>query len=352
MRFESPWALLFLLPLAVALYLARRRDSRPALRFSSTAQAAALRPTPRQRLLGLPLVLRVLALLLLVVVVARPQEGRERLVDSSQGVAMEIVVDRSGSMRAEMEYGREKLNRLEVVKRVSREFVTGEGADLPGRPDDLLGLIVFARYADTLCPLTLGHDALTRFIDQVQLVTRQPEDGTAIGDAIALAAARLKTAEETLARRTGKEAADFEIKSKVIILFSDGRNNAGSRTPDEAAALAREWGIKIHTIGVGGDEGILRQFGPLGSFMIRAGEGVDKQTLARVAETTGGLFRMAEDGESLRAIYREIDRLERSEIETIRYLDYRELYKPFLLAALALLALETLLSTTLFRRIP
>lgn len=300
----------------------------------------------------LPLLLRILALLFLTVAIARPQEGREQVRDVSEGIAIEMVVDRSGSMGAEMEFEGERLSRLEVVKRVFEEFAIGKNSDLPGRPNDLIGMISFARYADTVCPLTLAHGALSKFLESVQLVKRRSEDGTAIGDAIALAAARLRTADETLARQLKEGEKTFEIKSKIMILMTDGQNNAGMRPPSEAAALAKKWGIKIYTIGVGGEEGLMRQQGLLGSFLIRTGEGVDRQTLQSVAESTGGIFRMAEDAEALRAIYREIDRLERSRIESVRYLDYRELFQLSLFLALGFLVTEIALSCTLFRRIP
>jgi Ca-activated chloride channel family protein len=241
-----------------------------------------------------------------------------------------------------------------VVKRVFDEFVSGKGGDLPGRPNDLIGMISFARYADTVCPLTLAHGALSQFLENVKLVKRKSEDGTAIGDAVALAAARLRTAEETLARQVKEEKDRFKIKSKIIILLTDGQNNAGERAPSAAAELAQKWGIKIYAIGVGGAEGLIRQHGILGSFLARLGQGsgVDKKTLKDIADKTGGMFRMAEDADSLREIYGEIDKMERSEIESIRYMDYKELFLPFLFAAIAFLVAEIVLSCTVFRKIP
>jgi len=353
MRFEAPWAflLLLLIPLLLLLYY-RTRGRRSALRFSSVAVAKRAPRSWRQRLIGLPLVIRTFILILLVLALARPQEGKERVRDISKGIAIEMVVDRSGSMGAEMEFDGERLNRLEVVKRVFDEFVTGRGGDLPGRPNDMIGMISFARYADTSCPLTLAHGALSEFTKNLHLVKRRQEDGTAIGDAIALAAARLKTAEETILRQTDQETRDFEIKSKIIILLTDGRNNAGKRSPAEAAALAKKWGIKIYTIGVGGDEGVIRQHSLFGSFLVRMGEGVDKKTLESLANTTGGIFRLAEDGDSLRAIYQEIDELEKSEIESVLFLDYQELFPTLVYIGLGLLAMEMILTATVFRKIP
>jgi Ca-activated chloride channel family protein len=351
MRFEAPWAFLILLLIPVVVYLHGRRG-RGSLRFSSTEHARSVKRPLRQRLMGFPLLLRVLALVMMATALARPQEGIEHVRDVNKGIAIEMVVDRSGSMGAEMGIDGEHLTRLEVVKRVFDEFVTGAGGELPGRPNDLIGMVSFARYADTICPLTLAHGALSQFLKNVQLVKRREEDGTAIGDALALAAARLRTAEETLAHQVEEDEKEFEIKSKIIILLTDGQNNAGKRSPEEAAALAQEWGIKIYTIGVGGEEGFMRQHGLFGSFLLRMGEGVDQETLKSIAGTTGGIFRLAEDAGSLRAIYHEIDQMERSEIESVRYLDYRELFQPFLFLALGLLALEVILSATVFRKIP
>jgi len=352
MRFEAPWAFLVLLAIPALVYLLRRPAGRAGLRFSSTGHAGQAGRSMRQRLLVLPLALRILALLLLAVALARPQQGKEQVRDVSKGVAIEAVVDRSGSMGTEMAYKGEKLTRLEVVKRVFKEFVDGNKKDLAGRPNDLIGMVAFARYADTVCPLTLAHGALGRFLENVRLVRRRTEDGTAIGDALALGAARLKTAEETLARQAKMGRKSYKIESKVIILLTDGQNNCGKRSPEQAARLAKEWGIKVYAIGVGGGEAVATIRTPFGDYKVPTGPGVDVQSLRSVAELTGGLCRVAEDADSLRTIYKEIDRLEKSEIESVRYLDYRELFTPFALMGLIVIAAETALSCTAFRRIP
>lgn len=352
MRFETPFAFLLLFAIPVVLYLHGRRGRGTALRFSSTKNAVRAGTSLRQRLAIAPIVLRVVALVLLTLALARPQQGLERVRDASKGIAIEMVVDRSGSMAAEMVYEGERLNRLEVVKRVFHEFVRGNGKELDGRPNDLIGLVSFARYADTICPLTLGHDALNRLLENTQLVQRRNEDGTAIGDAISLAAARLKTAEQNLADQATNPGADYEIKSKVVILLTDGQHNAGEMTPGEAAALAAEWGIKIYTIGVGGGESTTKIQTPFGAYLVPTGSDLDERTLQGIAEATGGVYRRAEDAESLRAIYAEIDELERTEIESVRYMDYRELFMPLVLAALLTLIAEIILLNTWFRRVP
>jgi len=351
MRFASPWALLALALLPLLIWLRQRRSSQAALPFSDLS----LLPSGlswRSQAQGLPFALRLLALALVILGLARPQAGTEKVQETSQGVAIEMVVDRSGSMGAKMAFDGRTMTRLDVVKRVFTEFVTGNGADLPGRPSDLIGMITFARYADTVCPLTLAHGALASFLDTIHLVPQDhPENRTAIGDAVALAAARLQTAEETMARQTGGQASAYTIKSKVIILLTDGQNNTGRHSPDEAAALAKQWGIKVYTVGVGGDD-VVKVQTLLGTRMVRTGEGVDRDTLAKLAESTGGVFRLADDAKALRAVYQEIDQLEKSEIESLRYVDYQEYFSYLVLAALGLLALEVVLSCTVLRRLP
>ena len=359
MSFETPWAFLLLLILPVIIYRYFTRSAlglrTGKLLFPSARHAAGAGISLRSRLAHLPYVLRLMALILLIIALARPLAGMEKIYDISKGIAIEVVIDRSSSMKAEMIFAGEQLNRLEVAKRVFLEFVQGSQGDLAGRPNDLIGLITFARYADTACPLTLAHGALASFVEPIELVNRKPEDGTAIGDALALAAARLQKAEETITQQSllaDSKEPSYEIKSKIIILLTDGEQNAGKRTAQEAAELAKEWSIKIYTIGIGGQESLVRIPTLFGTQVIQRGPGVDKQTLAALAQTTGGIFRMAEDGDALRAVYSEIDKLEKSEIESIRYMDYTERFTPFALGTLILLALEILLRTTYFRRIP
>lgn len=359
MTFATPWAflLLLILPVIIYRYFSRSRlgSRNGKLLFPSTASAAESGSSLRTRLLHLPFALRIITLLLLIIALARPLEGTEKIYDISKGVAIEVVIDRSSSMSAEMIFAGQQLDRLEVAKRVLLEFVQGNKKELAGRPNDLIGLITFARYADTACPLTLAHGALASFVEPIALVNRKQEDGTAIGDALALAAARLQKAEQTIKQQTVTDetsAPSYEIKSKIIILLTDGEQTAGKRTPREAADLAKKWGIKIYAIGIGGQESLLRVPTLFGTQVIKRGPGVDKETLTTLARETGGLFRMAEDGDSLRSIYAEIDALEKSEIESIRYVDYRERFTPFALAALVLLVLEILLQTTWLRRVP
>lgn len=354
MRFAAPQAFLLLplLPLVAWFYLRRGRTA--TVRFSSLRRVGTLGRSVRLWARPLLLVLRLAALALLIVAIARPQTSRSETRVSTEGIALEMVVDRSSSMRAEMDFEGERLNRLEVVKRVFTEFVVGNGDDLPGRPHDLIGMIAFARFADTAAPLVRAHDALVQFVRGTKIVQLRAEDGTAIGDALALAAARLKRAEEDIARWAESGNGDaFTIKSKAIILLTDGRNNAGEMTPGQAAALARDWGIKIYAIGIGGGEEFITVQTPLGAVRVPAvGLGLDEATLRTVAEVSGGRYFVAADGDALRNVYREIDRLEKTEIETLELAQHDEAFLPYALAAGLLLLAEIVLSNTWLRRAP
>jgi len=354
MRFGSPFYLLLLLLLPLIWWLrAVLAGTQAGLRFSSVSHAKHSGRSLRQRLGFLPMLLRLLALVTLVVALARPQKGLEQVREINQGVAIEMVLDRSSSMGEQMSMDGQRMNRLDVAKSVFEDFVLGNDDKLEGRPSDLVGMITFARYADTVAPLTLAHGAMPGFLDTVKLVgeREREEDGTAIGDALALAAARLKKAEDVLEQQAGPGEKEYEIKSKIIILLTDGAQTAGKRSPLQAAQLAAEWGIKVYAIGIGGES--IRQQGNLfGAFMSAGRNQIDERTLRTIADETGGMYRRADDAEALVEIYREIDELERSEIESIRFVDYKELVVPLALLALGLLLLEVILNTTLFRRVP
>ncbi len=352
-RFESPWALLLALLLPLVYWLGTRRGRRSTVRFSSVAAARQAGQSWRQILAWVPDAVRLAALLLMVLALARPQKGREQVRDVSRGIAIMMVLDHSGSMGQELAFRGRMQTRLDVVKEVFREFVAGNGRTLKGRHGDLIGMVAFARYADTVCPLTLSHGALDHFLNTIHIVNRRGEDGTAIGDAVALAAARLKTAEETLARQTGESADAYSIKSKVIVLLTDGENNCGERTPEQAAELAARWGIRIYAIAVTGGEAQTVVSRVLGAVLLPGlGTPLDTRTLETLASRTGGRFFRADDARSLEQVYEQIDQLERSEVESLRFVDYREVYPGFVMAALSLILLEVCLRCTVFRRLP
>lgn len=278
--------------------------------------------------LHLPFYARLLAMACLIVALARPQLGYAREESLTEGIDVEIVLDISGSMGAE---DFKPKDRLTVAKRVVRDFVSG-------RPGDRIGLVVFSGGAMTRAPLTTDRDMLDTIIDNIQL--NALPDGTAIGVALANAAARLK---------------DSQAKSKVIVLVTDGINNAGEIDPISAAAVCQGLGIKVYTVGVGGSRGLVNVPFP----MTNPATGrtqyirrlmslpVDEKLLQTIARRTGGKHFLATDPESLQRIFREIDRLEKTPLKVQRYVRYREAFPPLAWAGLGLLVLP--LATALLR---
>jgi Ca-activated chloride channel family protein len=357
--FQWPWLLLLaviLVPIVWWDWLRRRR--RAALRISSTADLSATAHrslSVRARVL-LP-ILRTIAVLMIVLSLARPQRADELTQISTEGVALELVLDRSSSMaqRDLADANNRAWTRLDAVKNVIRGFVLGDGEKLEGRRGDLVGLTVFARYPDTVCPLTRDHEHLIQAMSDVEVPTVQQEDGTAIGDALLLGIERIRN----IGRRLGDDE-DFKVDSRAIILLTDGEQNAGDNTPLEAAEAAKALDIKVYAIGAAPmytmvDRGLFgRQREPVR---------VDERTLKQVAEMTGGRYFRATDAASLADVYAEIDRLERSKIDEQRYYLYDELayqgltigevtLPPPLLIALIVLGLEALLANTWLRRVP
>jgi Ca-activated chloride channel family protein len=350
MRLAFPWALLLLLAVMKMVVDHFRKSSNTALSFSSLTAFKVIPRTTRQRFIPLLFWLQVLALTLLILALARPQRQDMTQGIPQEGIAVELVVDVSSSMDISMPFRDTSMSRMEVTKQVVEQFVGG-GENLGGRPNDLIGLITFARYADTICPLTLSHDSLLYFIQELEIESRPNEDGTAFGDALALAAARLKTAEERYSTEGEKEA-EYTIQSKVIILLTDGNNNCGRHLPMEGAALAEHWGIRVHTIAITDPPEMKTILTPDGPVQIEAEPLVQERILQKISETTGGIYRRATDEASLRDVYSEINAMEKSEIETMRYLTFTEIFQPFAAAGLLLLAGHAVLASTWLRRIP
>jgi Ca-activated chloride channel family protein len=289
-----------------------------------------------------------------IVSLARPREGQQQTIIESEGIAIQMVVDRSGSMQAmDFQIDGEHVDRLTAVKNVAGKFVSG-GGELLGRYSDLIGLISFAGFADAITPPTLDHGFLLNALNQTEIVNQQSEDGTAIGDAIALAVEKLNSLD-------AKQ--DEKVKSKIIILLTDGENTAGEFLPVEAAEIAQAVGIKIYTIGIG-TKGqapfpVIDPFS--GRKMIRWMQvNVDEATLKEVAKKTAGKFFRATDTDTLENVYREIDQLEKSKVETNHFVDFTELavqpfrmgswqLPPLLMAAFACLWLRVLLQQTWLR---
>ena len=363
MPFYSPWALILLLVLPVMAYLMLRRKGTAAVRFPSLVDMKSCLVSWRIRFRPLLTIARLLCVALLIVALARPRKGTVLSEISTEGVAIEAIVDHSGSMQTEMDYYGDKLNRLEVVKKVLSDFIEGDKKDLKGRSSDLIGLISFARYADTKCPLVHSHNVLLEFLKKTEIVKIRSEDGTAIGDAVALGAARLQKAEEEIQQRkqqlvlSGEKISDagesgFKIKSKVMILLTDGINNAGQYDPLEAAELAKKWGIKIYTIGIGSSQAYTTIQTPLGTYKMPTGQELDEELLKAIAERTGAFYGRADDAKALRNIVEKIDELEKTEVRSVQYTQFAERFGPWTLTALLVLAAEMLASCTVFRKIP
>jgi Ca-activated chloride channel family protein len=282
--------------------------------------------TLRRTLALLPLALRMLALTLIVIALARPQRVHKQIKVTSDGLDILLALDTSQSMsETDFAVGGRAVDRLSVAKGVMAQFVDA-------RPYDRIGLVLFGEEAFTHVPLTLDHETLTAVLEDVQLGVAGGS-ATAVGTAIAVATKRIST---------------LDAPSRIVILVTDGQSNAGSLSPDEAAEAAAALGVRLYTIGVGADGGASL----LGRLFGGGRSGIDEVGLTRVAETTGGKYFRAKDTQSLQAIYETIDELEPSTAEVEELSHREELYAWALAPALALFALAAALAHTALRRSP
>ena len=317
-----------------------------AVTYSSLSIVDTAPRSLRARLALLPAVLLALATLFLAIALAGPRIGDETSQIKREGIAIIMAIDRSGSMDArdfvEDDYS---ISRLAALKKVFREFV--EGGDVgAGRPNDLIGVVSFGTYADSVSPLTLDHANLLAILDQMEVATERSEAATAIGEGLGLAVERLRLFDEN--------GAAGPIRSKVVILLSDGVNNAGNLEPLQAAKLAAAHDIQVYTIAAGTTgyvpvpvptpDGRVR--------LVRQLMEVDEKVLSDIAERTGGRYFHARDADGLVETYRAIDKLERSEITEVRYVQYNEHYPFFVGLAMLCIAAAFLLGGSLLRRLP
>ncbi len=346
--FAYPWVLpaaLVLVPLAWWSWSNPNR--RAALRFSSINLMPSYRSSWSAKGRYIVPILRSLVILLLVICVARPRKIDEMTRVQTEGVALELVIDRSGSMGLrDFPIGSGRFqSRLEVVKEVVKRFVKGDGGALPGRKGDLVGLTVFGTYADTVCPLTWDHDHVIRALEEVQIPWEDREQGTSIGDALLLGIERIRNID----RRFSQEQ-DFRLTSRAVILLTDGQQTTGKYSPIQAAEAAKALGIKVYAIGA---------VPPVPA----DGQMLDERQMRDVARVTGGEYFRASSASGLTEVYAAIDKLERSTVDEKRYFLYEELaYRwiqlgrislpPPLLIAIITLGLEQILANTRFRRIP
>ncbi len=338
-QFRETWLLLAGLAAIPVVLLSWRSAGR--LVFSSLSLLPAHTSTWRTRLAWVPHALLGLAVVALAIAMAGPRVGRATEHIEREGIAIMMVVDVSGSMQAlDLSSASKEQTRLQAVQSVFEEFVLGRG-DLPGRPNDAVGLVTFARYADSRCPLTLDHENLAAIARSLEIVpNRSSENATAIGDGLGLAVERL---------RRDKHA------SKVVILLTDGVNNAGEETPLSAADLARTLGIKVYTVGAGTNGMAPVRVPDMfsgGTSLRRMRVEIDEKTLEAIASSTGGKYFRAADLDGLRAVYKEIDRLERTKHGEDHLRDWNEYYAWFVALGLLLAVLAWIAKATVWRRLP
>ena len=325
---EYLFLLLLMIPYLI-WYLMYRKKSEPTMRMSDTR---AYRYAPRSwrvTLMPLQLLLRLAVFVLLILVLARPQTSNSWKNETMEGIDIMLAMDVSTSMLAEDL----KPNRIEAAKQVASDFIIG-------RPSDNIGLTIFAGEAFTQCPMTTDHASLLNLLRGVRtdIAQRLIEDGTAIGMGLANAVSRLK---------------DSKAKSKVVILLTDGSNNRGDLSPMTAAEIAKSFGIRVYTIGVGTNKVAPYPMPVAGGIQyVNMPVEIDTKMLQDIASATDGDFYRATNNKELQQIYKEIDKLEKSKLNVKKFSKRYEAYQPFAIAAALLLLLEMLLRITVFRKLP
>lgn len=325
--FANPFALILLLIIALLglWYYLKQRRSNPKISYSFFSLLIRKKNSIKERLVSVPIVLKLTSLIFLIIALARPQSFSSGEKTYTEGIDIALVLDISGSMLAE-DF---KPNRLEAAKRITDNFITG-------RTSDQIGLVIFSREAFTQCPLTIDYSVLRNLLKDIK--SGMIEDGTAIGNAIANGVNRLKNSKS---------------KSKVMILITDGVNNSGEVDPITAAEIAKTFGIRIYTIGVGTIGQAPYPFKtPFGIQYQMVPVEIDEARLKEISRITDGKYFRATNNQKLEEIYNEIDKLEKTRIEVTSYKNKKELFYPWLFAGLLLLLVEFGLSKTILRRLP
>ncbi len=331
MIFKTPWVLFFIPAIVFGFLLYTWRAKVPSFRFSSGALVEGLKQSWRVRLIRSPLFLRLLTILLFMIALAGPRSPLGETQHHSEGINIVLVMDVSTSMAAEdFTLNNKRANRLDVVKQVIADFIQK-------RPGDRIGLVAFAARPYTVSPLTSDHEWIGKNLQRVKFGLM--EDGTAIGSAIASAVNRVR---------------DVEGKSKVVVLLTDGINNAGKIDPIAAAKAAEAKGVRIYTIGTGSRGPVpyptMDLFGRTVYQNVQID--IDEDMLKEIARLTNGAYFRATDTMSLKNIYDQIDQMEKVKFEETGFRQYEEHFDKFLLLALILLIFESILSRTVFLRIP
>ena len=331
MTFKDPWILLTIPLILAAIYIYSRRQRLPSFRFSSTDLVRGVSPSWKVQLSRNFIFFRLIAVALFVIALAGPRSVLEQAKHITEGIDIVLALDCSGSMAAEdFKINGERQNRLAIVKNVVADFIKR-------RNSDRIGMVAFSGRAYTVCPLTTDYNWLISNLERIEL--GMMEDGTAIGSAIISSLSRLKNS---------------KAKNKIIILLTDGENNTGKIDPLTAAQTAKTLGVKIYTIGAG-----RKGFAP---FPVKDLWGrtvyqnvqidVDEKTLSEIAAITNAKYFRATDTDSLRTIYQEIDKLEKTKIEEAGYKEYKELFSAFLLMGCIVSLLEIGLANSVLMRIP
>ncbi len=354
-RFASPQWFILLAPLFLfCIYdYFRRRNAKGAVIFSTTSVLENVPQSFASYVKKFLPVLFYLGMTLVITALARPQQGVRESHIVGNGVSIVMCVDRSGSMAAEdFSINGVPVDRLQAVKKVFKDFVVGS-KEFPGHPNDLIALITFGGFVDSNCPLTLDHSSLLELLDKIETpvpvfdrngnvirtdVTNE-ESGTAIGDALA-------TGVDLVRESTNK--------TKIVVLLSDGMQTAGVLTPEEGIKIAQTYGVKVYTIGVGSNGLVpFPQYLPTGQkIMTQQILEFDPGTLQTIAQATGGRYFHADDLDSLKKVYEEIDNLERTKFDAGTYALYRDQYHPFAYIGIAFLVVFAILRYTRFRTFP
>jgi len=332
MTFGHPYFLVLLLLLPALAWLKGKRGEPPAFVYSSVQLVRSILNITRTRSGGFASALRWLVLALFIVALSQPRLTKSETKVTASGVDIVVALDMSGSMVSEdFEVGGQRVNRFNMARAVLKQFIDK-------RPNDRVGLVVFATQPYIATPLTLDHDFLIDNLDRLQIGAVDPNH-TAIGSALATAANRLR---------------DLKAKSKIVILMTDGQNNAGKIDPLTAAEAAQALNVKVYTIGVG-----MRGMAPMPDFFggRRIGQhmepvDIDEDTLQKISDRTGGKYYRADNTARFQAIYAEIDKLEKTEKEIKKFSQHKELFAWVITPGLGILLLEVLLRQTIFRRLP
>lgn len=331
MNFVSPWWLMGIPAVVILAWVRRRSGRESAFLYSSTALVRGITQLNRSRAGRVLLFLRWFALVLIFVGLARPQIGQGTSSVKASGIDIVIALDLSPSMAAEdFELQGRRVNRVEIAKEVITKFIDQ-------RQNDRIGIVAFAKQAFVAAPLTLDHDFL--FTNLKRLDVSQIGDGTAVGSALTASVNRLR---------------GLKSKSRIVILMTDGQDNSSKVPPLTAAEAAQALGVKVYTIGVGTHgTAPFPQTDPFGRKMyVRVPVDIDEETLKQISAKTGAKYYRADSTETLKQIYEEIDKLERTEVEAKKFQFYEELYAYFVLPGAVLFALELILSHTVWRKLP